>query len=688
MPHVSLKLRAGVDQNGTPALNDAGVNSSQLIRFTPGPAGIGLPQPLGGWTQFITSSLESPIRALHPWADTNSANRLALGAEESLTILEGWTSLTSGASAHDATPQVVTDNVAVGVATTLGSNVVVITDTGSDITSYDTVFIRTHISVGGLILFGLYPCTLLGPDTFSITTLDAFGDPDLATSTAAGGAVAMYTTVDTTSVVTVTLMGHGYAVGDSYPALVSTTIDGIEITGNYTVRTVPTVDAFTIQCSAQANASSTEGVNGDLAQYTFYIGIGSLPAGSGYGIGTYGSGGYGTGTAPTGRTGTPITATDWTLDNWGSILLACPFNGPIYAWDPLLNPPIATIISEAPVVNAGVFVAMPERQIIAWGSTTNGIQDPLLIRWCDIQDYSVWTARSTNQAGQYRIPRGSKIVRGMQGPQQSLFWTDLAVWAAQYISQPFVYGFNELASGCGLIAPKAVGVLGGVVVWMSQSAFFTLSGQGVTPLPCPVWDVAFQDLDTANLDKIRVAPNSRFGEIAWYFPVLGGSGDVSRYVKYNVNLGAWDFGDLGRTAWTDQSVFGPPIGAGTDNFLLQHETSPLAGDQTLAASFSTGFFAMSEGDAKVFVDEIWPDMRWGDYDSPETAMVDMTFTVVDYPSQTPVIHGPYRLTVGSTYLTPRIRGRLMSITVESAPGNTAFWRLGNIRYRVMPDGKY
>jgi len=92
---------------------------------------------------------------------------------------------------------------------------------------------------------------------------------------------------------------------------------------------------------------------------------------------------------------------------------------------------------------------------------------------------------------------------------------------------------------------------------MSQSQFFALGSSGVEIIQCPIWDVIFQDLDTTNLDKIRVAPNSRFSEITWYYPTMSNGGEVNAYVKYNIALRQWDFGTLSRTAWINQSVLGP-----------------------------------------------------------------------------------------------------------------------------------
>ena len=148
--------------------------------------------------------------------------------------------------------------------------------------------------------------------------------------------------------------------------------------------------------------------------------------------------GYGTGTVVTAIPGAGIDAIDWTLDNWGQVLLACPDRAmavgktpfqPIYQWTPGASK--ATVITSAPPVNDGIFVAMPERQIIAWGSTQTGIQDPLLINWCDVGNYNQWIPLVTNQAGSFRIPKGSRIVGCIQGPQQG-YQADIDLWAMQY----------------------------------------------------------------------------------------------------------------------------------------------------------------------------------------------------------------------------------------------------------------
>lgn len=689
MPHASLRLQPGVDRNKTFTLNEAAISSSNLIRFMVDRSGIALVQKLGGWEKYYPSSMGTAVKALWAWEDLNANTYLAVGG---LTSLQ---TISSALGAVDITPQTTTHNttlsggVGFGCTTTSGSAIVTIYDTGSYVDNYDSIYIQTPISIGGLVLYGLYPAISLGSnDSYQVQAVDVLGNPKYATSSVSnGGAVPSFATTNGSGVVTVTLNDHTYAVGDSFPVLVSTTVGGVTLFGNYTVNTVPTANTFTITAPNTATSTTTGSENGGNARYVYYNGVGPLASGTGYGIGGYGRGGYGTGSAPSAGSGTSITATDWCLDNWGDTLIASPEDGPIYAWTPGTGAPVATILPYAPPVNNGAFVAMPQRQIVAWGSTVNGIQDPLLVRWCDVNNYGKWIGLPTNQAGQYRIPKGSAIRQGIQGPQQGLLWTDLGLWAMQYVGQPYVYQFTELGTGCGVKGHRTATSVNGVVYWMGQSQFFRLAGDGVEPLKCPIWDVVFQQIDDTYADNVRVAPNSRFGEISWFYPVTGSGGVPTNYVKYNFLLDAWDYGVLTRTAWINESVLGPPIGAGSDQYLYQHEMSPDADGMPMLPSFQTGYFAMSDGDWKIFVDQIWPDMKYGYEGGSQNATVEMTFYVADYPGDTPREYGPYLMTSSSTYLTPRFRGRLVSIKVSSDDLGT-WWRLGLIRYRMQNDGRF
>lgn len=689
MAHAALTLTPGVNQTRTPALNQAAISSCDMIRFIPDQQLGGLPQKLGGWIKKFPQAMGSMVRALWAWADINNVYYLAVGCEASLQVITYGDGGLGVPARQDITPHRDEHNVPVVVDTTAGSPVVLITDPASGVTNYDSVFIATHIAVGGLVLYGLYQCTQVSANTYTIVAHDRLGNPMPATaSVVGGGVVANYSTVIGVSFVTVTLPVHGYVVGDTYTAFVPITVGGIQIYGDYLVQSTPTAGTFTIQTSNAATATlGPVPENGGNARYIYLIGSGPLPAGSGFGVGGFGTGGFGSGTTPVANPGFPIVTNDWSLDNWGSFLVACPVGGAIYIWNPLSNQFSASAVSQAPPFNTGVFVAMPQRQIVAYGSTFTGIIDPLLVRWCDVNNFTSWIALVQNQAGSYRLTRGSKIVGAIQGPQQGLLWTDVGLWDMQYVGQPNIYSFNEVGIGCGLIGRRAAGTLSGSVYWMSQSQFYVLSGDGVQVIYCPIWDVIFQNLDQTQLDKIRFAGNSRFGEATWYFPTLTSGGEIGMYVKYNIILQQWDYGTLKRTAWVNQSVLGPPIGAGVDQFLYQHEIGNDDDVKPMVAYFQTGYFAVNEGDLKSFMDQVWPDMKWGLFEGAQNANVTITFYTVDYPGETPIIYGPFTVTQATKFITPRFRARLVSIRIGSSDIGS-FWRLGQMRYRTQIDGKY
>jgi hypothetical protein len=708
MPHAAIKLVGGANQVETPALNEnSGISQTQLIRYMYDPNGVSLVQKIGGWSKFNPTPMPATVRALWAWEDLNDQSHLAVGTQTDSTGSAHLIVITAG-SLDDITPTALTDNITPVVSSTSESPSITITDaTTPGITNYNTVYIATQISIGGVVLFGLYMCDpdgFLAGDAYTVYARDQLGNLLPAASSSSTPVLPSFTTVSGTVTVTVNLPAYTYAIGDTFPVLVPTTVGGITFYGNYIVQTIVDANNFTIIANVPATSGATGTINGGLARFIYSFGQGALPGGTGYGAGIYGGGGYGSGTAVTPSTGNPIDAIDWTLDNWGEILIACPDRiaptdgtpfQPIYQWDE--GAAQATIITNAPPVNDGVFVAMPQRQIVAWGSTQTGIQDPLLINWCDVGNYNQWIALVTNQAGSYRIPKGSRIVGCAQGPQQAIIWTDIDVWSMQYIGPPFVYSFNEIGAGCGMIARKAGTAVNGIYYWMGFSQFYSLSSSGVQPIPCPVWDVIFQNLNTAidpvtgvsNTQKIRVAVNSRFGEIQWFYPSANGTGEIDSYVKYNIYLGqnGWDYGTLGRSAWVDQSVLGPPIGADPSTLLLyQHETSNDADGTAMNSFFQTGYYAVAEGDVKAFVDWCWPDFKWGFFDAAQTAQIQITFLVADYPGDTPQVFGPYSVTQATEYFYTRFRARLMAVKISSSDLGS-FWRIGNIRYRFAPDGK-
>lgn len=674
MATVPLRLIPTVNVEPTETLNEAGISSCNLIRIK-----AKLPQKLGGWEKFYPLSVLGTPRDLHAWQDLNSIDHLALGTTQQFAII------TSG-TLSDITPQTLLSDFAPDFTTTISTTTVKIDDPNiANVTAYDSVFFNTPISVGGIILSGLYPiATITGATTYTIVAADA-----ATASVANGGSVPSFHFHSGSSEVHVLLNDHGMVVDNETVFPISTSGSGVTILGTYDVVQVSGANEFSITGDAEASSTSTVAMNGGEAQILYYINLGPAATGAGFGLGGYGLGAYGTGIVPTAQTGLPITATNWTSDNWGEIILGCPEGGGIYYWSPTGGFENASLVSGAPIFNGGIFVAMPQQMVIAWGSTSVkdiGVQqDPLLVRWSDSENFFEWMATSSTQAGSFRIPTGSKIIGGLQGPQQALIWTDLDIYAMKYLRPPLVWGFTQLSSGCGLIGPHAADVLRGNVYWMSSGNFFVLSGQGVRPIPCSVWDVVFQNLDTANQHKCVAAPNSAFDEIWFFYPSAGGTGENDSYVKFNIEENSWDYGPIPRSAWIDQSILGEPIGASPSGIIYQHETSPDADGQPLNSWFETGYFVLSEGHDLAFVDWFFPDMKWGNFGGAQTATVSVTITAVDYPNGTERVYGPFSMTSAKNFVNTRLRGRQIKFKFESNDIGS-FWRLGLLRIRANKDG--
>lgn len=685
MPFGSVTLKPGVVAEYTPTLNTASYQTSTLGRFR-----AGLFEKLGGWTAWYPFTVGVP-RAVQAWQDFNGVKRLAVGATTAVT------SITSSGLATTITPQTLDSNFSPNFTTTLGSNIVTITDTNiSNVTTLDSIEFRTPVSIGGLILSGVYAINLI----ISSTQYRILASANATAAVSNAGAVPSFTTTNGSSTVSVTLASHGLSVGSTIVFPISTSVGGVTIQGTYTVVGVSGANVFSISASQAATSGATVSMNGGNAGLRYYIAIGPASAnGTGWGVDGWGVVPWGgTGAPPSGQTGTPVVASDYTLDNWGETLLACPANGGIYQWGPNSGFQNMQLVATAPIYASGMFVSSPAQILIAYGSAvqkTIGLsQDPLTYAWSDQLDYTYWTPSVTNpstgkasQAGSNRIPTGSAIVAGMQAPQQTLLWTDIELWSINYLGPPLVFGQNKIGSNCGTIGRHAVAQMNGIVYWWGKKNFYQLAGGAPQVIPCSVWDVVFQDLDTNNLDKCWIETVSSFQEVWFFYPsASGGTGQCDSYVKFNAVDQTWDYGALPRAAGIDQSLLGNPIMGDPQGLLWQHETGYNANGQPLIPSFSTGYFYLSEGEDYVFVDQFLPDFKWGLFNGAQTASVLVSFSVIDFPGDTPRVFGPYTMTSATDKLDVRFRGRMVAITM-TGQGLDNYWRLGKCHFRFAQDGR-
>jgi hypothetical protein len=668
----------GLNVEITPTMNQAGYSQTQLGRFKSG-----LFQKIGGWSRFFPTKVDGVPKAMHTWKDLAGNIRFCMGTTTDVDVI-------TGGSYVNVQPQTLTTNPAVNFATTLGAPIVTITDTAvSNITAYDAVFFNTPVSVGGIILSGLYQVTAnVSPTSYQITA----ASNATATVVAPGGTIPAFTTVLNSANITVTFAGHGLSAGSDIVFPVSTTVGGLAIVGRYIVQSVIDANNFVITAASGATgAAGPTTMNGGAAQFLYYIAIGPQAASGGYGTSTYGTGPYGLGTPISGQVGVGLGATDWSLDNWGELLLANPENGPLFYWGPASGYSNLSVVSQAPAFNNGMFVSTNQNFVILFGSTQQAsigvYQDPLLVKWSDAGNFFNWTLSATTQSGSFRLSSGSAILAGASTQLRNLLWTDKDLWVSSYIGSSLVFNMVKIGEGAGIVGKHAWGKFGDTVYWMGQKNFFIYDSAGPRILDCPVWDAVFQDLNMTYASQCHVGVNKAYSEIFFFFPsVSGGVTYPDTYVKYNTQEKVWDYGRLARNIWRDNDVFNFPLAATNDGFIYYHELTPDADGSPLNSYFETGYFYIDTGQEKVFVDRVYPDFKWGQYNGSQNATLLITFHVIDEMGDTPQVFGPYTVNSTTHWVEPRFRGRQVSMRIENQDVGS-FWRMAAVRFRYSPDGR-
>lgn len=676
MPFRTLKLGPGVNLELSSIANTVQLAASNLVRFYNG-----LVQKLGGWVQLTSQLFVGTCRGLHGWSDIVGNGYMAVGTEQRLQLfLNG--------SIVDITPVAQTDNPGVSFSTIINTPNVVIADSGYAPAVGDWISLQTQVAVAGLILFGYYVVTAVGSNVFTINA-----GANAASTVNGAGAVPSYTTVNTQSVVTVVLANHGFVTGSIYNAAVTTTVATVVIFGLYSVTFVNS-NTFTILTTGTANAGTTASENSGNARIQYLLPTGSAinSAAVGYGSGDCGGADYGGSVSTTQIT---IPLRQWSLDHWGQDLIASPAGGGIYYWQPPVVSPAIVVSVTAPLYSLAVFVFSQAEIIISLGAEVSGTLQPLLIRWCDVADFTDWTTTATNQAGSFMLSSGSTLVGGFAVGLGAIIWTDEGPWSMTYIGFPLVFGFNPISKRCGLVAQRAFGNAGTLVMWLALHQFYQMSlgGGAATPLECPVWDFYFENVDFTQTPQIHCAVNEIFNEMAWHFPIKVTSPLYNplapmAYVKYNYAEpgNVWDYGissQYQRTAWAPHSPVAGPTGADPNGLLQQHEQGFDANGAAMQWSWQTGFFSMAESEEFSFSDFLIPD-----FVTVGTPSFIPNLITTDYPNGPTTQIVTQMVNTGQTYfITYGARGRFMSVGFSGPPSDLGtFNRLGAIKVRAAPDG--
>jgi hypothetical protein len=407
----------------------------------------------------------------------------------------------------------------------------------------------------------------------------------------------------------------------------------------------------------------------------------------------------------------------WSQSNYGEDLIFNPRGGAIYYWAVNSNPnifdrgtqltPASTSDTTCPTLANLVMVSDSSRFVIAMGTNDPSgalfpaTQDPLLIRWSAQENFNTWTPATTNQAGDYRLSRGSEIVAAQQTRQEILVWTDAAIYSMQYLGPPYVWGFQIMGDNISIAGPNVVSVANNVTYWMGTDKFYMYSGR-VETLPCTLRQYVYEDINMVQSYQFFSSTNEGYNEI-WWFYCSANSDTIDKYVVFNHLERTWYYGTMARTAWLDSPLRTVPMAAGYNGQLIYHETGNDDGTTNPAspieAYVQSSDFDIGDGHNFGIVWRIIPDVT---FDGSNVAAPSLDFTVrprqnpgsnygtSDSPTVTSNVsfaNERYATVQQFTeYAYVRIRGRQMAFKISSNDLGVA-WQLGTPRLDVRPDGR-
>ena len=537
---------------------------------------------------------------------------------------------------------------------------------------------------------------------------DVYNDITPIRSTTSAGDVTFAAT-NGSSTITATDTSHGAVAGDfvtfSDAATLGGNITAAVLNQEYEIVSIPTANTFTFVAKdtsgTEVTANSSDSGNGGsstVGTYQINVGLDVYVSSTGWGVDTWGAGTFGSATA--------LSLTNqlrlWTIDNFGDDVIAAPRGGPIYYWDESSGLGTRAVLassrsgaSNTPVAVSQLLMSDVDRHVIALGCNPIGSStiDPLLVRFSDAENAVDWTPTATNSAGGVRLSTGSLIIGGLQTRQEILIWTDVGVVSMRFVGQPFIFSFNEIATGMSLISPNGAATAGGVVYFMDDGAFYQYAGS-VQKLPCTVLDYIFSDFNKGQAYKVFAAPNPKYNEIIWFYPSAS-STEIDRYVTYNYLENSWSIGTTSdgfvRTAWNPAYSLDYPIAASKNddsglNYLYNQEFGCLADGNGFTAFIESSDFDLDPaGEKFMFMSKLIPDLEFRK--SSDTGnTVDFIIKGRDYPLQDLSTLSTTSVTPSSTFANIRGRSRQSAIRVSNSTGNFG-WRLGDIRLELRQDGK-
>ena len=713
MPLQKLQFRPGLNREGTIYSNEGGWYDGDKIRFRSG-----LPEKIGGWTQFSSNQFLGICRSLWVWLDGDlgaGALYVGLGTSSKYYIYFGGVY-------NDITPIYQTStitSVAGTISTISGSKVVTITDNSYLPSVGDYVLITSTTAVNGVQFTGGDYIVTSIPATNQFTVNFAINASGTGSGT--GGTVTLQYEYPTGN--TVYSIGTGWGAGpwgrgtwgSSYSSGIGQQLrlwsnDNFGVDLVIAPRGGPVFywqDSGTVSTRAQYLSTLANTTTAVTDASTFSSGVSSITVtstnapyiypymvitGTGIPTGTKVANTY-----ITGSTTVPITNTT-TANSSGNYNFS--YAG---AFVPSATYQVITSEVQEFVICFGANPYTPNNS----GTTFN----PMLVRWSDQANQFQWIPQLTNQSGEYTLSNGSFIMGARSTRQEILVWTDSAIYSMQYIGAPYVWGFQLLMDNISVMSPNCMITVNNITYWMGRDRFYMYDGT-VKTLPCSLKQYIFEDINQSQAYQVFTGSNEGFNEIWWFYCSVDGNGGtrsspnttVDKYVIYNYLDQIWYYGTMARTAWLQTGTQPYPIAADYNNRLLNHENGnddlSTAATLPIDAYIQSSDFDIGDGQSFGFVWRMLPDVNFNNSTGDQPAITmqlqprQNSGSAYNTSVDNPQVQSPQNFTnipaytvnqfTGQVYT--RVRGRQMAIRIEST-GTGVAWQLGAPRIDIRPDGR-
>jgi len=296
--------------------------------------------------------------------------------------------------------------------------------------------------------------------------------------------------------------------------------------------------------------------------------------------------------------------------------------------------------------------------------------------WSSQETLDDFVSTDVNTGGDFDLQSDGRLVVGTATRGQSLIWSDVDLWAMNFIGGDLIYSFQNVGRQCGIVGKRAFVVLDKGAYWMGRGKFFVYDGF-VRGLPCEVTDAVFNDFNESRAHTVWAFANPRFDEVTWFYPSAGAQ-YPNRYVTYNHVENHWVNGILDRTTGVPQrfrqDVVDEALPVMFDSVarMFEHESG---NEREAQAWLASGPVELGLGERLMRIQGAMPDERI-------SGQVQMRLYLSMASDALETLAGPYTLEPVTNL---RHTARQARIRLEEVPGSAqADWRVGELKLLVRP----